>query len=157
MLRLAIGPSPREIKLPDNYRLVFGQGVALAEGEDAALFGYGPVMLHEALRASELLAEKGFGLKVINMPWLNRVDLPWLRGTLAPYERIYVVEDHAPVGGLGDNLLRAMLKTSLLSGRRLKYFAVEGYAAGGTPAEALEHHGLDGASLADRILSDARA
>ena len=32
-------------------------------------------MLNEALLASELLAEKGIGLQVVNMPWLNQVDL----------------------------------------------------------------------------------
>ena len=83
VLRLNIGPSPREIVLPEGYKLVYGQGVALTEGEDFILFAYGPVMLHEALLASELLAQRGLGLKVINMPWLNRSDLEWLSRTVS--------------------------------------------------------------------------
>ncbi len=35
-------------------------------------------------------------------------------------------------------------------------FGVEGWPACGTPHEALRHHGLDGASLADRIAALAR-
>src|SRR5439155_26872700 len=46
-VRLAIGPSPRRIQLPAGYRLAYGRGTALHEGEDALLFAYGPVMLHE--------------------------------------------------------------------------------------------------------------
>jgi transketolase len=152
-IRLAIGPSPREIQLPPGYRLELGRGVALTQGDDAILFAYGPVMLHEALLASELLAERKFRLKVINLPWLNRVDANWLAETLAPFETLYVLDDHAPVGGLADHLLRVLATdANRLAYRRLVKFAVEGYPACGTPTEALRYHRLDGASLAERIL-----
>ncbi len=154
-IRLAIGPSPRQIDLPPGYRLTPGRGVALTYGKDAILFAYGPVMMHEALTAAELLAAEGFGLKVINMPWLNRVDTAWLLETVADYASIYVLEDHAPVGGLGDALLRALneagLSSSLTPTPFIHKLAVEGYPACGTPAEALHYHRLDGASLAERI------
>jgi transketolase len=126
--------------------------VALAEGTDGVLFAYGPVMLHEALLATELLAANGFSLEVINMPWLNRVDLAWLTEIVSPFGHIYVLEDHASVGGLGDFLLNSLVRVNLTDGRRLDKFAVEGYPACGTPPEVLRFHGLDGASLAARIL-----
>jgi transketolase len=154
-IRLIIGPSPRKIKLPAGYCLTPGQGAALTEGRDAILFAYGPVMLHEALLAGELLAERDFGLKVVNLPWLNRVDPVWLEKTIAPYELAFVLEDHAPVGGLMDHLLSLLAASSKrpLASHRLLQFAVEGYPACGTPQEALQFHRLDGASLAERILS----
>ena len=151
VIRLIIGPSPREISLPEGYRLTFGRGAALTEGKDAVLFGYGPVMLNEALVASELLAAQGFGLKVIDMPWLNKVDLEWLKESTGEYHNIFVIEDHAPVGGLGDSLLNGLNDLQMLNGRRLVKLAVEGYPACGTPWEVLQAHGLDGASLAKRI------
>lgn len=152
MLRLVIGPSPRLIELPADYRLTPGRGVVLADGCDALLFGYGPVMLQEALVAHELLAEQGFGLRVVNMPWLNRVDPRWLEQVVAPFQAVYVLEDHAPVGGLGDYLLNVLADNGLMEGRRFQKFAVEGYAACGTPQQALKYHGLDGFSLARRGL-----
>ena len=158
MLRLIIGPSPRYVTLPDGYRLTPGQGVTLTDGSDAVLFAYGPVMLHEALRAAETLRESsGFGLQVVNMPWLNRVDADWLKATVAGSPAVYVLEDHAPVGGLGDSLLNTLSDLRLLGDLRFKKFAVEGYPASGTPPEVLGHHRLDGPSLAERILAEARA
>lgn len=151
VIRLVIGPSPRQIDLPDDYRLTFGQGVTLLEGRDALLFAYGPVMLHEAMLAGEKLAEQGFGLQVVNMPWLNRVDTAWLQNTVAAHQNIYVLDDHSPVGGLGDSILNALAKAELLSGRHFEKFAVEGFPACGTPSEALRFHRLDGESLAERI------
>jgi transketolase len=120
----------------------------LREGSDAVLFAYGPVMLHEALSAAEAL---GTRVQVVNMPWLNRVDAEWLADLVDPFGEIFVVEDHAPVGALGDSLRRH------LDGRAVNVFGVEGWPACGTPTEALRFHGLDGASLADRIALALRA
>ena len=147
-IRLAIGPSPRHIEL--GGVLEPGRGRVLREGSDAVLFAYGPVMLHEALNASELLAADGVGLTVVNMPWLNAVDADWLAEIVEPVPHVLVLEDHSPVGGLGDALRR------VLDGRSVAVFGVEGWPACGTPAEALRHHRLDGASLAERIASATR-
>ena len=138
-LRLVIGPSPRVIDLPsDGVRR--GVGSILRDGPSAVVFAYGPVMLHEALTAADAV-----DARVVNMPWLNRVDEQWLAETVAPYDEVFVIEDHSPVGGLGDTLRR------LLPGRTVNVFGVEGWPACGTPVEALRFHGLDGQSLADRI------
>jgi transketolase len=144
-LRLAIGPSPRHIDLPEA---AFARGSVIHDGSDALLFAYGPVMLHEALTAAEQLDGR---LQVVNMPWLNSVDADWLAELTEPFGDLFVLEDHAPVGALGDSLRRA------LDGRSVTVFGVEGWPACGTPAEALRFHGLDGASLADRIALALRA
>ena len=142
-IRLAIGPSPRRIDVPET---VVGRGSILREGSSALLFAYGPVMLHEALTAAEALGD----LQVVNLPWLNRVDAAWLAELVESFDDLFVLEDHAPVGGLGDALRRA------LPGRVVNVFGVEGWPAFGTPAEALRVHGLDGASLAERIAAVLR-
>jgi transketolase len=143
-VRLAIGPSQRRIELREVATV--GCGTVLREGNDAVLVSYGPVMLHEALVAAERLAEDGeLSVRVVAMPWLNRFDPEWLAAELAPFEHLFVLEDHAPVGGLGDGLRAA------LPGRAATVFGVEGWPACGTPEEALRAHALDGASLAGRI------
>ena len=153
-LRFIIGPSPRKIRLPNGYRLTYGRGVTLTEGKDALMFAYGPVMLNEALLASELLADRGFELKVVNMPWLNRIDMKWLLEAINPYEMFFVLEDHSPTGGLGDQMISMLAadRSGALAKRRILKFGVEGWPACGTPQEALRAHHLDGASLAERVL-----
>lgn len=153
VLRLIIGPSPRVIELPQDYEFICGRGAVLRDGSDAVLFSYGPVMLHEAMAASEILAERNFSLKVINMPWLNQVDPVWLDEVVSGCLRICVLEDHSPVGGLGAHLLRVMVENNLIEGKKFDCFGVEGLPACGTPPEVLKYHGLDGNSLAERILS----
>jgi transketolase len=144
-LRLVIGPSPRRIELPAGSAAAPGRGSLLRPGDDGVLLAYGPVMLHEALIASELLAVRGVSLAVVAMPWLNRFDRAWLREEIAVHEHVLVLEDHAPVGGLADALTRE------LDDRLVTAFGVEGWPVCGTPTEALQAHGLDGVSLAERI------
>jgi transketolase len=145
-VRLAIGPSPRRIDLPGVAAV--GRGTVLREGTDAVLLSYGPVMLHEALVAAERLGESGeLSVRVVALPWLNRFDAEWLAAEVGPFEHVFVLEDHARVGGLGDGLRAA------LPGQVVTVFGVEGWPACGTPAEALRFHGLDGRSLATRIAS----
>ncbi|MFA5316093.1 MAG: transketolase C-terminal domain-containing protein, partial [Dehalococcoidales bacterium] len=153
LLRLVISPSPRTITLPADYKFQCGQGCVLRPGTDAVIFAYGPVMLNEALLASEILSEKGFSLKVVNMPWLNRIDTAWLETAVGECPAVFVLDNHSPHGGLGDCLLNTTVSSEKLRLKRFYKFAVEGFPACGTPKEALEYHRLDGKSMAERILS----
>jgi len=169
VLRLVIGPSPEKIELPKDYKFEVGIGVALTEGNDALLFGYGPVMLHEALLASDYLKKIGFGLKVINMPWLNKISKEWLKEIVKDQNKIFVLEDHSAVGGLGDRIINELVKISEISGPsssgkirtspgQAKEFINLGlteYPECGTPWEVLNYHKLDGKSLAQRISGEA--
>ena len=152
MLRLIISPSPRTIPLPDDYRLTFGKGTVIREGTDAILFAYGPVMLNEALVAGDILESRNVSLKVVNLPWLNRVDSGWLDKTAGACEHLFVLDNHFSVGGLGDMLVDRAMASARLRGRRIIKFAVEDFPACGTPPEALRKHGLDGESLSRKIL-----
>ncbi len=151
MLRLVIGPSPEKIELPKDYKFKIGVGAELTKGNDAILFGYGPVMLHEALVASDYLKKIGIGLKVVNMPWLNKIDKEWLKDIVKDQKRIFVLEDHSAIGGLGDRLLNWLVEIDQLKDKEFTNFGLKEYPECGTPLEVLEYHKLDGKSLAQRI------
>jgi transketolase len=153
-IRLAIGPSPRRVELPSGS-VIPGRGHQLVEGTDALLVAYGPVLLHETLTASELLRSQGIHAAVVAMPWLNHVDAGWLGDAVGPHRHLVVVEDHAPVGGLGDALRRELAVTGLDQGRTMHVLGVAGWPACGTPPEALAAHGLDGSSIAARVVAIA--
>jgi transketolase len=150
-IRLAIGPSPERIKLPENYQFVVGIGTELTEGDDALIFGYGPVLLHEALVASRILKGAGFGLKVVNMPWLNRIDLDWLVNVTSKTKKIFVLEDHSIYGSLGNKIMEGLVEMQAIQGKLFEKIGLDDYPECGTPIEVLRYHGLDGLSLATTI------
>lgn len=154
-IRMVIGPSPRVLKLPESYTLSRGKGVVLREGTDGIIFTYGPVMINESLLASEILQKLGYGLKVVNMPWLNRFDLNWLGKHLANQQNIYVLEDHSTRGGMGEMLLHTLIESKVItSDRNFRIFGVEDeFPVCGAPWEVLAHHRLSGYELAKRIIN----
>jgi len=151
VLRLVIGPSPEKIELPQNYKFKIGVGAELTEGNDALLFSYGPVMLHEALVAADYLKKISFRLKVVNMPWLNKIEKDWLKKVVRDQKKIFVLEDHSAVGGLGDRLLNALTEIGEIANKEFTNLGLKEYPECGTPLEVLEYHKLDGKSLAERI------
>ena len=152
MMRLAISPSPRTIPLPDDYHFTYGQGTVINDGHDAALFAYGPVMLNEALVAAETLQEQNFSLKVINLPWLNKIDQDWFKTSISDCEAVFVLDNHSQFGALGDQVLNTAQKTDASRSKRFIKFGLNEYPACGTPPEVLAYHQLDGKSMAERIL-----
>jgi transketolase len=153
MIRLAISPSPRVISLPAGYTLEYGKGAVLREGTDAILFSYGPVMLNEALCAAEILEKDGFSLRVVNMPWLNRVDGGWLGKVVDGVGWIFTLDNHSTYGGLGTLLLKELHASNVSRSWKMKCFGVDEYPSCGTPGEVLGRHGIDGESLAKHILN----
>jgi transketolase len=150
MIRMCIMPSPRKIDLPADYRVETGRGFVVDEGADVALVTYGPVMLSEALEARHIAAERGVGVRVINMPWLSHVDTAWLCDAIGSRPSL-IVEDHSPVGGLGDRVLAALAADGRLADHTIRIVGVTGIPASGAPNEVLRHHGLDRVSLAERV------
>ena len=148
-------PVSAQHRLPARLsRSTRGRGWRVHEGGDAVLFAYGPVMLHEALLAAETLAQRGIALAVVNQPWLNVIDVDWLAemvcGVSADIRRSRITGSPA---AWAIPARERWLKHGCSARGRFAIFGVEGAPACGTPAEALAAHGLDGASIARRVVA----
>jgi Transketolase, C-terminal subunit len=151
VIRLVIGPSPQKIILPPEYRIKKGCGVTLKDGNDAVLISYGPVMLKEAIHASQLLEMEEISLEIINMPWLNQVDKQWVKEKIGTNKPVFILEDHNSEGGLGDHFLHTLALNGWVNNRIFQIFGVTGFPAWGRPPEVLKYHKLDSTSIAARI------
>ena len=141
--------------LPAGYRLQEGGGVVLREGRDAVAIGYGPIMLAQAWKAAEILeAEHGIGLRVINLPWLNRLDRGWLRDAIGGRAALFTLDNHYLTGGQGQMILAALAELGLASRMTVRRFGVERIPESGQNEEVLRAHGLDAASLAKAVVGE---
>jgi len=143
-------PAPRrDVQLPEGYKVRLGKGAVLAQGNDAAVVGYGPLLLSEALFAREKLKKEGIGIKVINLPWLNNMDEKWLIDSIGDVKSIICLENHAVIGSQSEEVLRIMSR----SGGAFKFYSlgIEGFGRSGDSAEILSHYGIDSLSIAKKI------
>ncbi len=133
-----------------------GQGVVLREGKDAAIVTYGMIMTAEAYLAAEELAKDGIDTMVIACPFLNRIDGAWFAEQLQGVKLLCTVDNHYLNGGFGDQLLAALGRARQRVPPKVVSLGITDVPASGQPAEVLRHHGLDCASLKDRIRQELK-
>ena len=138
--------------LPVGYTLVEGRGAVLRDGKDAVVIGYGPIMLAQAMKAAEQLeSNHGVDLKVVNLPWLNRVDRDWLRETVGRCRTVFTLDNHYIAGGQGQMLLATLAELNLRPAVVARRFGVAQIPKSGGNVEVLEAHALDGLSLCEAM------
>ena len=154
-LRLVSVPWDVPFELPHDYQLTEGRGVELRGGRDAVIFGYGPVLLGEAVKAAALLsAHHGIQAAVINLPWLNRIDRDWFADAVRDRGAIFTLDNHFIHGGQGDMLLRTLAETTdghSSPHRVVRRLGILDVPFCGRNDEVLRAHCLDAESLCETI------
>jgi transketolase len=141
-------------------RLEEGRGVVLFEGKGeptAAIVTYGLITTTEAFLAAKDLADEGIDVMFIVCPFLNRIDGAWFADKLKGVKLLLTVDNHYVNGGFGDQLLSALARSGGQVPPRVVRLGLDEVPASGQPAEVLRHHGLDSASLKDRIRQELKA
>jgi transketolase len=149
-LRLVSIPCQVPFTLPSDYRLREGRGVVVRDGSDLVFIGAGPVLLAEAFKAAALLEQDGVSARVVNFPWLNRVDPAWLHDCVAGFPALITLDNHYVAGGQGQFLLAELAQMERLQGQRRASFGITEIPRCGLNDEVLRAHELDAASLARR-------
>jgi transketolase len=86
----------------ENYQFEMGKAnVLYDDGNDAALICNG-VMVARVLEARQILMEKGYKLKVIEMPCVKPLDSETVIKAAQATGVVITVEDHQIIGGLGS-------------------------------------------------------
>ncbi|MDN3061318.1 1-deoxy-D-xylulose-5-phosphate synthase [Streptomyces sp. SRF1] len=120
----------------------------LRRGEDVLLVAAG-VMATVALRAAELLAERGIGCTVIDPRWVKPVD-PELPGLADRHRLVAVVEDNVRSGGVGAAVAQALRDAEV--DLPVRTFGIpEAFLPHAKRGELLADIGLTPAEIAGRI------
>ena len=152
-IRLVSIPTPVPFSLTNIGKLEKGKGNTIIDGKDCLVFSYGPTMLTEGYKAAKSLEDVGSGVQLINLPWLNNIDLNWLKSQTDGFNKIITIDDHYIIGGQGDMILSAISSLNNNHPVHCLKIGVESVPECGTNDEVLAAHGLDSNSLHKRIES----
>lgn len=86
----------------DDYDFEIGKAVTLRDGEDVTIVATGCLIVAQALRAAELLAEDGVSCRVLNMHTLKPFDADTVLAAAQETDLLVTYEDHNVIGGLGS-------------------------------------------------------
>jgi transketolase len=147
-IRLVSVKWPVPFSYPHQHRVEPGRGWVIRDGADAVVFGYGPWLLSNAFEAADQVEQStGASVRLVNLPWLNRVDPRWLREVVGGRRYILTLDNHYLKGGQGEMLATAIAELALEPTPRVLRVGVTALPECGTNDEVLAHHRLDVASL----------
>lgn len=85
----------------ESYDFQIGKGVQLAEGSDVTIVATG-LMVGEAIKARELLANDGISARLINIHTIKPIDKEIIIKAAQETGAIVTTEEHNIIGGLGS-------------------------------------------------------
>ncbi len=118
----------------------------LREGCDFTLVTYG-VMVNEAVRAAEMLAEKGFGVEVIKLSRLDRADYPLVYASAAKTGNIIIAEESARRGSIGTRILAGLLRAGVSVKNARGLDLGSGIVEHGSVSELRARYGIDAEAI----------
>jgi transketolase len=122
----------------------------LRPGADITLVASGITIVPNTLAAADLLAQQGISVRVIDLPTIKPIDADLLETAALETGRIFTVEEHSTIGGLGSAVAEVIAERT----------PVPVHAIGlpdafcktvGSYAEQLERYGLDSAGIAHSV------
>lgn len=129
-----------------------GKGTVLREGKDAVLFACG-YMVEQCLIAADMLAEKGIEVSLVNMHTLKPFDDEMAREYAAKSGKVFTVEEHSVIGGLGDAVSNAILGQVPVTTFK-KIGVQDRFGQSGTPAQLMEEYGLSPAQIVKTVMEN---
>ena len=133
---------------PDEVVPIGGAKVTRSSNSDqVTLIGAG-VTLHNCLAAADQLASDGISARVIDLYSLKPIDTDTLLAAAAATgDRLVVVEDHHPQGGIGGAVLEALSDAGHPA--RITHLAVRGLPGSGTPEELMDAAGISASHITE--------
>lgn len=98
-LRLARIATP--VIYDENQKFEIGKGIQIGDGTDGTIFATG-VTVAEALKAQEMLKERGINVRVVDIHTIKPIDKELIVKCAKETDKIITVEDHSIIGGLGS-------------------------------------------------------
>ncbi|MDR0890477.1 MAG: transketolase family protein [Oscillospiraceae bacterium] len=132
----------------EGYKFELGKGAVLADGKDAAIIATG-IMVQLALKAREILAAEGIGVRVIDMHTIKPLDTALVRKAAEETGCIVTTEEHNVIGGLGGAVSEYLSEAYPVP--VVRHGANDEFGRSGTAGAVLEAYGLTADGICEKV------
>ena len=123
----------------DTIDFTIGKGNIVRKGSKVALVACG-IMVEAALKAADMLKEKGMDVTVVDMHTIKPIDEGLLVELSKDHDLIVTCEEHSVIGGLGSAVAEVL---SRKAPTKMAMVGVQDtFGESGTPVALLEKYGL---------------
>ncbi len=132
----------------EDYKFELGKGIVLREGKDLTIFATGLCVV-EAMYAAQKLAEDGIDAELINIHTIKPIDEELVVASAAKTNRVFTVEEHSIIGGLGSAVCEVLSEKRPTKVTRIGMNDIFGQS--GPAVELLHKYELDAEGIYNKI------
>ena len=123
----------------EDFKFEIGKGEVVREGGDIAIIANG-LMVYEAMKAGEALAEQGINAMIVNMATIKPLDEALVLEAARKCGKVITCEEHSVIGGLGEAVCALLSEKLPTPVKRIGMN--DEFGRSGPAAELLQHYGL---------------
>lgn len=127
-----------------------GKAVQIGEGTDASIFATG-VTVSEAIKAQEILKQKGINVRIIDFHTIKPIDREMIVKCAKETKRIITVEDHNIIGGLGSSVCEVLAEEYPCKVERMGI--MDTFGESGKAEELLKYYKIDSMAIINKVLN----
>lgn len=132
-----------------DHKFTIGKGEILRDGTDVTIIACG-LMVGEAMKAAEVLAEKNVSTRVVDMFTVKPLDVELVVKCAKETGAIITAENHNVIGGLGDAVGAALLE-SCIPVKMMKVGVNDEFGSVGPQEYLQEFYGLTATRLVQTV------
>ncbi|MCD6322135.1 MAG: transketolase family protein [Clostridiales bacterium] len=144
---LRLGRLAVPVIFDETYKFEWGKGVQIREGSDVTIIATG-LMVHEAIKAYDILKEKGISARVINIHTIKPLDDAIIEKAARETGAVVTAEEHNVIGGLGSAVCESLASTYPV--HVLRIGIQDTFGRSGKPPLLMEKYELTGKDIAKK-------
>lgn len=146
-LRLGRLPSPAIYE--ENQKFEIGKAVQIGDGTDATVFATG-ITVAEAIKAKEILEEKGVNIKVVDLHTIKPIDVDTIVKCARETKKLISIEDHNIIGGLGGAISEVL--TEYEPKKLVRMGIKDTFGKSGKAQELMQYFGIVADNIVEEVL-----
>ncbi len=123
----------------ENQCFEIGKAIQMGEGTDATVFATG-VTVAEALKAQEMLKEKGIDIRVVDIHTIKPIDKEMIIKSAKETKKLISIEDHNKIGGLGSAISEVL--TDEFPAKLMRLGVNDTFGKSGKAEELMKYFGI---------------
>ena len=139
----------KEEKRNIKPKFEIGKMIVHGNGEDATVFATG-VEVQEALKAKNELAKQNINIRVVDVHTIKPIDKETIIKCAKETKKIFTVEDHSIIGGLGSAICEVLSEE--YPTKVVRMGVNDEFGTSGKWHELLEKYELDSKSIIKRVI-----
>ena len=132
----------------ENQKFEIGKAVQIGEGTDATIFATG-VTVSEAIKAQEILENKGIKVRVVDIHTVKPIDKDMIIKCAKETKKLISVEDHNVIGGLGSAISEVL--TEEYPVKLLRMGINDTFGKSGKAIELMQYFGITAENIVEKV------